>query len=88
MGIVSWIVIGGLAGWIASIIMRRNDRMGCLANICVGVLGAFIGGFIVSKLGHQGVTGFNFHSFFVALGGAIILLAILSLFWGRKKGRG
>jgi uncharacterized membrane protein YeaQ/YmgE (transglycosylase-associated protein family) len=87
MGIISWIILGGIAGWIASIIMRRNDRMGCITNIAVGVLGAFLGGLIMNKLGHQGMTGFNFHSFFVALGGAIILLAILSIFWGRKKDR-
>jgi uncharacterized membrane protein YeaQ/YmgE (transglycosylase-associated protein family) len=88
MGIVSWIILGGLAGWLASIIMRRNDRMGCLANIGVGILGAFLGGLAMNRLGHQGVTGFNFHSFLVALGGAVVLLAILSLIWGRKKERG
>jgi len=84
MGIISWLLIGGLAGWIASIIMGRNDRMGCIANIGVGVLGAFIGGLAMNKLGHQGMTGFNLHSFLVALGGSVFLLAILSLIWGKK----
>ena len=54
MGILSWIIVGGLAGWIASIIMGRNERQGCLMNIVVGVVGAAIGGFIVSLFGGTG----------------------------------
>lgn len=80
MGILSWIVLGGLAGWIASIIMKKNASMGIIANIVVGVVGAFIGGFVMSYFGGWAVTGFNIKSFVVALVGAVILLAVLNLF--------
>lgn len=80
MGILSWIVLGGLAGWVASIIMKKNASMGIIANIVVGVIGAFIGGFVMSYVGGWAVTGFNIKSFVVALVGAVILLAVLNLF--------
>jgi uncharacterized membrane protein YeaQ/YmgE (transglycosylase-associated protein family) len=76
MGIISWIVLGALAGWLASIAVGRNRRMGCVANIVAGVLGALLGGLMVSLLGGSGVTGFNLYSLFVAFIGAVILLAI------------
>ncbi len=77
MGIISWLIIGGLAGWIASKIMGTDASMGLIANIVVGILGAFIGGFVSSFFGGAGVTGFNLYSFFVALVGAIVLLLIV-----------
>jgi hypothetical protein len=43
MGILSWIILGGIAGWLASIVMKRNDQMGCIMNIAAGVVGAFVG---------------------------------------------
>src|SRR5919108_3879949 len=64
-----WILLGALAGWIASIIMGRNAQMGALANIVVGIVGALIGGFLMNALGAPGVTGFNFYSVLVAIGG-------------------
>lgn len=76
MGIISWIVVGALAGWIASMIMKTNDSMGAFANILVGIVGAFIGGFVMNLLGHQGVTGFNVWSVLVGILGAVILLGI------------
>ncbi len=79
MGIVSWIILGGLAGWIASIIMKRNESMGIFANIFVGIIGAFIGGLVMNLIGGQGITGFNLPSFLVALVGSVILLAIVNL---------
>lgn len=79
MGLVSWIILGGLAGWVASIIMKRNESMGIFANIFVGVIGAFIGGLVVNLIGGQGITGFNIGSFLVALVGSVILLAIVNL---------
>lgn len=51
MGILAWIIMGGLAGWIASIIMKKNASMGVLANILVGIVGAFIGGLLMSLVG-------------------------------------
>ena len=83
MGIIGWIVLGALAGWIASIIMGRNDRMGCITNIVVGIIGAFLGGWIFSLFGSTGVTGFNLWSFLVAIVGAVVLLAIVGLFTRR-----
>jgi uncharacterized membrane protein YeaQ/YmgE (transglycosylase-associated protein family) len=80
VNIVFWIVLGALAGWIASIIMGRNAQMGAVANIVVGIIGAFIGGFIMNSLGGPGVTGFNLYSILVAIGGAIVLLFIVGLF--------
>jgi uncharacterized membrane protein YeaQ/YmgE (transglycosylase-associated protein family) len=77
MGIILWIVFGALVGWIASMIMKTNAQQGALANIVVGIVGALIGGWIMSFFGHAGVTGFNIYSFLVALAGAIILIAIV-----------
>ena len=75
MGIIAWIVFGALAGWVASMIMGTNRRQGCLLDIVVGVVGAFVGGFVVEVL-----TGRNFNTrFIVAVIGAVILLAILNL---------
>jgi uncharacterized membrane protein YeaQ/YmgE (transglycosylase-associated protein family) len=79
MGLVSWIILGGLAGWIASMIMKRNESMGIFANIFVGIIGAFIGGLVMNLIGGQGITGFNIGSFLIALVGSVILLAIVNL---------
>jgi uncharacterized membrane protein YeaQ/YmgE (transglycosylase-associated protein family) len=84
MGIISWIVLGGLAGWLASIITKRNDQMGCLTNIIAGVVGAAVGGWVFSLFGGQGVTGFNLPSLLVAFVGAVIVLAVVNLIFGRK----
>ncbi len=84
MSIIGWIIIGGLAGWIASMITGRNDQQGCLMNIIVGVIGAFIGGAVVGFFGGGGVTGLNLGSLLVAILGAVILLAIVNLITRRK----
>ena len=83
MSIIGWIVLGALAGWVASIIMGRNDRMGCITNIVVGIIGAFLGGWIFNLFGGAGITGFNIWSFLVAVVGAVVLLAIVGLFTRR-----
>jgi len=85
MSIIGWIILGGLAGWIASMITGRNDQQGCLLNIIVGIVGAAIGGAIVGFLGGGGVTGFNLGSLLVAVLGAVVLLAIVNWFTGRGK---
>ena len=77
MGLLSWIILGGIAGWIASMVMGTDKSMGVLANIFVGVIGALIGGFIVSLFGGEGVTGFNVWSLVVAVLGSIVLLWIV-----------
>ncbi len=85
MNFLAWIVFGALAGWIASIIMGKNKKMGAIANIVVGIVGAFVGGYIMEFFGAQGVTGFNFSSFLVAVVGAVILLFVVGLFTGRRR---
>lgn len=84
MGIISWIVLGGIAGWLASIITKRNDQMGCITNIIAGIVGAAVGGWVFSLFGGQGVTGFNLPSLLVAFVGAAIVLAIVNLIFRRK----
>ena len=84
MGIVSWIALGGIAGWLASLITGRNDQMGCLTNIIAGVVGAGVGGWVFSQFGGQGVTGFNLPSLLVAFVGAVIVLAVVNLVFGRR----
>lgn len=76
MGIIAWIVLGAVAGWIASILVGRNSEMGCLANIIVGIIGAFIGGFVMNFLGGAGITGLNVPSLVVATIGAVLLLLV------------
>lgn len=83
MGIISWIIIGALAGWIASMITGNDRKMGAGLNILVGIVGGFIGGFIMNMFGDQGVTGLNIWSLLVATIGAVVLLLIVNFF--RKK---
>ncbi len=79
MSICGWILLGGLAGWIASLITDRDDRQGCLTNIIVGIVGAAIGGGVVGIFGAGGVTGLNFWSLIVAVLGSVLLLAFVNL---------
>lgn len=79
MGIILWIVFGGLAGWIASMVMNTDGQQGIGLNIVVGIVGALIGGFVFQMFGESGVTGFNLYSFGVAIVGAIVLLGALRL---------
>ncbi|NLM49366.1 MAG: GlsB/YeaQ/YmgE family stress response membrane protein [Clostridiaceae bacterium] len=85
MGIIAWIIIGALAGWIGSKITGNDREMGAVANIVVGIIGAFIGGLVMNFLGGKGVTGFNLWSLIVAVIGSVILLAIINAFTGKKK---
>lgn len=82
MGIIVWIVFGGLAGWIGSMIMKTDGQQGIILNVIVGIIGASIGGFIMNSLGEGGVSGFNLYSFLVAVGGAVVLLYIVKLIRG------
>jgi uncharacterized membrane protein YeaQ/YmgE (transglycosylase-associated protein family) len=82
MGIILWIIFGGIVGWIASLIMKTDASQGTLLNIVVGVLGALIGGWVMSWIGKYGVTGFNIYSLLVALLGAVILLGLVRLVRG------
>lgn len=82
MGIIVWLIVGGVVGWLASIIMRTNAQQGILLNIIVGIVGALLAGFIISPLIGVGTIneGITLGSFLVSLVGAIILLAIVNLF--------
>ncbi|MCS7062195.1 MAG: GlsB/YeaQ/YmgE family stress response membrane protein [Anaerolineae bacterium] len=77
MGILAWIIFGALAGWVASIVVGNNARQGCLMNIIVGIIGAFIGGVLMQLVTGRGFDfGFDIASFVVAVIGAVLLLAI------------
>jgi uncharacterized membrane protein YeaQ/YmgE (transglycosylase-associated protein family) len=74
----------GLAGWVASMLMGNSSRQGCLMNIIVGVLGAFLGGLLIEVLTNRSVGfGWNLRSFGVAVIGAVLLLAITG--WGQRR---
>ena len=73
------LVIGGVIGWLASIVMRTDAQQGIFLNIIVGIVGAFIGGLIFSG-GSINNAGLNLYSFLVSLLGAVVLLAIVNLF--------
>lgn len=82
MGIIVWLVMGGLVGWIASMIMGTNAQQGIILNIVVGIVGALIGGWLIGPLIGAGSIndGITFMSFIVSLIGAVILLAIVGFF--------
>lgn len=81
MSIIAWIIVGALAGWVASMIMKTDASMGALANIVVGIIGAFIGGWVVSLFGMNVTEGsLNIPSVLTAIVGAVILLAIVKAF--------
>ncbi len=84
MNIIAWIILGAIAGWLASIVTGRNSQMGCLANIIAGVIGGVVGGWVMTLFGGPGVTGFNIYSLLVAFLGAVIVLAIWNLISGRR----
>lgn len=74
---IAWIILGALAGWIASKIMKTDAQMGAIANIVVGIIGAFIGGFLGTRLLGLDVTGLNISSILLSVLGSVILLAII-----------
>lgn len=84
MGICSWLILGGIAGWLASIFAGTNARQGLIGNIIVGIVGAAIGGFVFTKLGGTDVTGFNLYSLGVATVGGVILLFLKQMLFGKK----
>ncbi len=80
MGWLAWLIVGAVAGWLAS--MAMHSRLGLLGDIIVGIIGAFIGGFLFNLIGAPGATGFNLWSVLVAFIGAVVLLGIIRLFTG------
>ena len=86
MNFIIWIVVGGILGWLASMVMRTDGQQGILLNVIVGIVGAFLGGWLISPLVGVGTIndGISIGSVVVSLVGAIILLAIVNLF---RRGR-
>lgn len=82
MGILIWLIVGGVVGWLASIIMRTDGQQGIVLNVVVGVVGALLAGFVVSPMLGIGTIneGISVATFLVSLVGAVILLAIVNLF--------
>ena len=74
MNIILWIVLGALAGWIASLVMRTDEEQGALMNIILGIVGAFVGGLVLNMFGASGVSGFNIYSLIVATLGAVAVI--------------
>ena len=83
MGIILWLIIGGVIGWLASLVMRTDGSQGIVLNIVVGIVGAFLGGLLLSPLfgiGTLNQGNFSIPSLLISLVGAVILLALTSLF--------
>ena len=84
MGLISWLVVGLIAGVLAKLIIPGEDPGGFLATIFIGMIGALVGGLIVGVFGGTGVSGINVRSILVATLGAIVLLAAFRVFTGRR----
>lgn len=74
MDLILWLVIGGVIGWLASILMKTNAQMGIVANVIVGIVGAALGGWLAGVLG---IAGGRVMSYVIAIAGAVILIALL-----------
>jgi len=88
MSFIIWIVVGGLLGWVASMIMGTNDQQGKLLNIVVGIIGAFLGGLLLAPMLGTGTINqgdFSVGSLLVSLVGAVVLLAIVGFFRKRRR---
>ncbi len=84
MGLLSWIIVGFMAGWLAGIVTGTGGRRGCLGNIVLGVIGAIVGGWLMNFFGKMGPTGFNMWSIGVALLGAVVVLWIRNKLFGKS----
>lgn len=84
MGILSWILLGLVAGALAKAIRPGRDPQGCIITMIIGIVGAVLGGWIATMLGWGTVNGFNLYSILIATGGAVAALAIWSAISGRR----
>ena len=87
MSFILWLIVGGLIGWVASMIMGTNDKQGIFLNIIVGIVGAFLGGLILAPLFGTGTINqydFSIGSLLVSLLGAVILLFVVGFFRRRR----
>ena len=76
MGVIAWLVLGALSGWIANRLI--NSQTGLIDNIIIGIIGSFVGGIVFNFFGSRTITGLNLHSIFVSVVGACILLWIIN----------
>jgi len=76
MTIITYIILGLIAGWLASVVTKTNYSHGLLTDIILGIIGAIVGGFIFNLFGQSGVTGLNIYSAIVAFIGAVVLIYI------------
>ena len=83
MSIIGWIILGAVAGWIASKIVNKQGE-GFIVDLILGIIGAVVGGFLFNQFGYSGTTGFNFYSLLVAVIGAIVVLWIYHAVVGRR----
>jgi uncharacterized membrane protein YeaQ/YmgE (transglycosylase-associated protein family) len=83
MSIIGWIILGLIAGFIASKIVNKQGE-GFIGDLVLGVIGAVVGGFLFAQFGYQGVSGLNIYSMFVAVIGAVIVLFIYHAIVGRR----
>jgi uncharacterized membrane protein YeaQ/YmgE (transglycosylase-associated protein family) len=83
MSIILWLLLGLVAGWIASVIMKTDNQQGLVIDIVLGMVGSVVGGFVFNLFGLSGVNGFNIYSIAVATIGAIILISIGRAFSSR-----
>ncbi len=82
MGWLAWIIVGGVSGALASAVM--HSRLGIFGDIIIGIVGAFIGGFLFNLIGAVGTTGFNLWSVLVAFIGAFVLLGVIRMLSGNR----
>lgn len=83
MGLLSWVVLGLIAGALAKFVMPGKDPGGCIVTTVIGIVGALLGGFIATYLGYGGISGFDVRSLVIAILGAILLLAIYRILRGK-----
>ena len=83
MSIISWLILGLIAGWIGSKIINKSGE-GFFLDIVLGIVGALVGGFLFSLFGAEGVTGLNLYSMFVAIVGSVVVLVIYHTIFGRS----
>jgi uncharacterized membrane protein YeaQ/YmgE (transglycosylase-associated protein family) len=87
MAIITYLILGLIAGWLASVVTKSNHSHGLITDMILGIIGAIVGGFIFNLFGQPGVTGFNVYSALVAFIGAVVLIYIgRAIAGGRYRG--